>query len=258
MTDHHDPLDELASAYLDGETTDAEATRIAADPDLVARVEHLAAAREALRAPDAVIDEAERDNAIAAALAVFDAQATGRITSIAAARRSGPSRRTLQLVGIAAAAILLALAVPLIGNLGSGSSDKMAADIQATDKADDDLSAAEGGAEAATTTAAAGAVPLPDLGSFAELPALADIVRSQLGPAPAQSSATASSPMAADAAEPTCPEALKSAGALTVYVALAELAGQPVVVIVSEEPDGGRTLTVLNRQGCTTVTARRL
>jgi hypothetical protein len=263
MTDRHDPLDDLASAHLDGQTTDAEAARIAADPDLVARVERLAAARAAVRGSDGPIDDVRRDTSIAAALAAFDELPAAPVTAIAARRRDRSSRRTLQLVGIAAAVILLALALPLLGRLDSGSDDTAATTFEATGKAIDPSRDASAGSGGAITTAARAAASPSDLGSFHDLPALADAVRAQVG-------AEASTPMLAGptaaedtagttpAATPPCSAQVEDADGRLLYVALADLDGEPVVVIVREAPDGTRTLTVLDRAGCTTVTTGRL
>jgi hypothetical protein len=265
MTDHIDPLDDLASAHLDGETTAAEAARVAADPELRARVARLATARDHLRGAAPPVDPVRRDDAVAAALAAFDLAATdpapeaGRVavTPITAARRAIASRRTLRLVGIAAAVILLAVAVPLIGRLGSDSGDDAAADFQATGQALDD-----GGADSSafpTTTTAAGRPTTPDLGSFTELSDLTDAARTQLTLKSSTASETA--PMAAsgpDLAADACAAQEAASDGSTVLVALAVLDAQPVVVLVREAPDGGRSFVVLDRQACTTVTAGRL
>lgn len=72
----NDDLLLLASAYLADDVTDDERARIEADPDAMALVEQLrvAQARIAQAEPP---DEAVREQAIAAALAVFDARTTG-------------------------------------------------------------------------------------------------------------------------------------------------------------------------------------
>ena len=66
-----DPLDELASAYLDDEATPAERARVEADQDLLVRVSELRRARMALQAMSP-IDPVERDATLEAALAEFD------------------------------------------------------------------------------------------------------------------------------------------------------------------------------------------
>jgi hypothetical protein len=65
-------FDELASAYLDGEASDADAARIEADPSMQARVNELRAVTEALDANVAPADEFLRRRQIGAALEAFD------------------------------------------------------------------------------------------------------------------------------------------------------------------------------------------
>ena len=176
MTDHDDldPLDELASNHLDGRTTAAEAARIAGDAELQARVDAMAAVRDALRAP-VHVDDLDRDRAIAAALSAFDddgavAPPVADLREVAARRRL-PSR-TMRVVGIAAAAVALALAVPVLSALDGGDADEEASSadeaaeeaasaeeasgLDAADRAvDDDL--ARDGAEAAPAAPSADA-----------------------------------------------------------------------------------------------------
>jgi len=255
MTDHHDPLDELASAHLDGLTTPDEAATVAADPDLSSRVDRFAAARELLQSTAPAIDPDRRTEAIAAALAAFDerqrdlgatAAAPAPVIDLAARRRT---RRTLQLVGAAAAVVLAALAIPFVDQLDSGS--KRGSDVAAPTSKDLAATEAADAAGAVTTTVAPGA-SLPALGSFADLPHLAEAVRTQIGsegPAAAQAS-----PTPERATSCTDDPALMPVA----YVAFAELDGRAVVVVVRDEQDGGRSLVVLDRQSCETVSAGRL
>ena len=120
MTDS-DPhqLDELASAHLDGATTPEEASRIAADPALLTRVESLRSVRAALQATPPP-DPARREAAIAAALAAFDEDAgapAAGVTSLAevAARRRTTSR-SWRIAGVAAAAAAVVALVPLLAS----------------------------------------------------------------------------------------------------------------------------------------------
>ena len=69
MTDHHD---ELASAYLDGQLSPEEATRVEADPSLLARADTLASVVERLQADEAPVDPGTRSRHLAAALDAFD------------------------------------------------------------------------------------------------------------------------------------------------------------------------------------------
>ena len=119
MTDH-DPLDELASAHLDGATSPEEAAQVAADPALQARVEELRAVRDAVAAVPPV-DPARRDAAIAAALAAFEEAGPpepGRSASVTSltevAARRGRSARARRWLGAAAVIALLVALVPLV------------------------------------------------------------------------------------------------------------------------------------------------
>jgi negative regulator of sigma E activity len=267
MTDHHDPLDpldDLASAHLDGETTSAEAAGVASDPQLVARIEQLRDARELVRGGAVTIDPEGRDRAIAAALAAFDAEdatafpTQGEGAGVAAlAPRSArrPSRRAIELVGIAAAVALLALAVPLLGRLDSGSNDDATATAgQTSDNAAGGVAPNVKGA--VPSTLADNGAPVARLGSFADIPHLTQAVRSALseasGYATASGTSAASDRALASSATP-CPDERARIGP-EVYAALAELDGQPVVVVVRDDPAGERSMVVLDANDCTTVT----
>ncbi|MGQ0434438.1 MAG: hypothetical protein ACT452_18790 [Microthrixaceae bacterium] len=264
MTDHHDPLDELASAHLDGETTSEEAALLAADPDHAARMARLVAARDAVRAPIPAAPAHARDRAIAAALTAAD-----ELTSPAGGHADTPlplaaplaprrgTRRALQLAGIAAAVALLALAVPLLGSLDSGSTDRVAAppEPQSLDAskgaAASDSAAGFGASEQAT----AGATLSDDLGSFDDLPGLTEAVRGRLS-SPASDSEASASTRAAGASSSCSAE--PDAGGRVIYAALAVYEGRNVVVFVREDPDGGRTLVVLDRTDCSELAGGKL
>ena len=98
MTDH-DPLDDLASAHLDGVTTPEEAARVAADPELVARVEALRAVRAAVASSPAA-DPDRREQAIAA----------GRLDNPIDSRGRGETAQLLRALGTMQASIAAALA----------------------------------------------------------------------------------------------------------------------------------------------------
>ncbi len=72
-----DDFDELASAYLDGQTTSAEADRVETDPDLKARVAAFGALSQELERDVAPPDPATRARHLEAALAAFDAAEPG-------------------------------------------------------------------------------------------------------------------------------------------------------------------------------------
>lgn len=268
-TDPIDPRDELASAHVDGMTSADEAAEVAADSDLRARVERLAAARRALRSADVAAlgtpdDERRRDAGIAAALAAFDEQAP--LTATATDLRPVPSlrrraaveaKRTWQLVGIAAAVLLLALAVPLLGSLDDTSDDEE--DSAATEAAPDE-SSAERATESASPMAghadAGAGAPLPRLGSFDDLDQLTTALHQQrtaasTGAAEASTSApaTAGDELAVEPAAAPC----AAVGPDAEQRWQADLDGQEVVVLVSDQPDGAASVIVLEAIGCAVV-----
>src|SRR3954465_13926377 len=96
--DRSDADDELASAYLDDEVTADERARVEGDPALLARVDGLRSARDALRAASfEAVTETRRDEAIRAAIG------QSPLIALAAAR----SRRRVQVASIAAAVVLV-------------------------------------------------------------------------------------------------------------------------------------------------------
>ena len=272
MTDLPDPLDELASAHLDGATTPEEAARIAADPALQARVEELRLARDALHGAVTAVDPAQRDAAVAAALAAFheaDApppQAAGRVTSLAeiAARRRTPGL-ALRILGAAAVLVLVALLVPLLAGPGDDdaeTADRASDELQETagDAADggsapaqpDGESEAAGGADATTTTGSATFSLAAPLGSFEDVDALAAALTDDQ---------TALRDDSDDAGAPRCveaPEAAYNSRAAAVVAADATVAGDRVEVVVVTDADGARTMTVWRADTCALIATRDL
>lgn len=286
MTDSHnplqpDPLDDLASSHLDGQTTDAEAARIAADPSLVARVAGMEAVQAAIRSDGPAVDEGRRETNIAAALAAFDeassddhATATGAndggtltpITAAGAVRRV--SRRTLQLVGAVAVAMLLALFVPLLGRLDSDPSEDLATSAvedAAPGPSAPDAKAAESAAGAARSEApTAGtydfAADAPvELGTFDDVDSLEEAVR--LLPAPmaaGQAGPTTTVGATAEAADACteAPGATPPDAGPRVLTGTATLDARPVLVFVYERTTGERTIVVVDAADCTVVSSR--
>lgn len=113
-------LDEIASAVLDGEASEAERALAGSDPSIAARVETLRRVR-AVIADVAPADPDQREQAIAAALAVApDRDANATVTSLTEQRRRRHmSTRTLRIAGIAAALAVGFLVVSLIALLAS-------------------------------------------------------------------------------------------------------------------------------------------
>jgi len=276
MTDLPDPLDELASAHLDGATTEEEAARIAADPELQARVEELRVARDALQTAVAPVDPARRDAAVAAALAAFheadatDRPATARVTSLAdvASRRRSPGL-ALRVLGAAAVLVLVALLVPLLA--GEGGDDAETADASredadleetAGDAFDDGSEApaqpesgtaseAAGGTDAPTTTRAALYDLVGPLGSFEDVDALAAAITREQG---------ALLETTEGVSDLGCvqPRDAAFSSSRVVIAADAIVAGEPVEVVVATEEDGARRMTVLRADSCTVLATRDL
>lgn len=262
MTDHHDPLDDLASAHLDGERDLPEST----DRDLRLRIERLVSAREALRGAEAPIDPERREQAIAAALAAFDEapfdeapfdEAPSEGDRVVTPLRSGRRRplRLVEMAGIAAAVVALALVVPLLGRLDSGSNeDLVAPTAEPTDGA---ASGDRSPSKMALDSAAPGT---SDLGAFSDVDALTDAVRARLATtttaAASSDEAASMSAPAGGSAGPACPDERASGGS-EVFAASATLGGRPVLVIVQEDP-AGRRLVVLASDDCSTISSQRL
>lgn len=121
MIDPFDPSTDAdgllaVSALVDGIATDADRTRVAADPELGALVEDLLAARGPLRS--VALPEADRDRIVAAALAEFDsihqASTGGGSAEPTNVRHLAQRRRWYGVLSGAAAA---AVAVVFVGNL---------------------------------------------------------------------------------------------------------------------------------------------
>lgn len=160
MSDLSPTDDELISAYLDDEVTTAERASIETDARALARVARLRAVRDQVAAPVTPLSEADRERLLARALAV--SHTTPVVTSMTATRRR-PVWARRPLLAVAAAAAVLALAVPVLRNvdLGGDASDDTAAGepaAEATTMAQTDADTARAeiapGAEAADVPAA--------------------------------------------------------------------------------------------------------
>ena len=145
------PPDELASAYLDDEVTPDERARVETDGALLARVEQLRAVRDALAGETPTRPAADRDAAIAAALAPLSGER--RADDLASRRRAKRSGRVgLALVGAAAAAVI-AIGVVAASRTGGGGTTTAGG---ATDRTTQEASTTAGGA---ATTIPAPAAP---------------------------------------------------------------------------------------------------
>jgi hypothetical protein len=251
-------FDELASAHLDGATSPAEAARVAADPGLQARVEELRRVRAAVASP-VPVDPDPREVAIAAALAAYAGAPTedaGRapvpdLATIAA--RRGPSPRTVRVLGAAAAVVLLALLVPLLGRLALSADDDSVASFESTGAAIEGASpdAEDSSARAPTSTTAT--LGDEDLGAFEDLQALAET----LSGADALAFEDRAGVEAVSPAEGACPATStdEPAGLPSVLDwARATVSGEPVIVVlVRGAPDEPGTLRVYRVADCTLV-----
>lgn len=280
-----DLLDELVSAVLDGEATDDEVARVEADPTLRARRDELGRVAAAVASPVTPASAADRDRAIAAALAVADGvpapSEDAEVVDLRTARDR--RRRTYQVAGSVAAVVLAAvLAVPLLSSRDDDSRDAAFQEVgsatsgDAADTDDSALSELAPGAGSASagerdgeslatdeatsdfgSSAILGA-DLGDLGDFPSTGALAASVattvdRSTAGAAseaPATTTApatTAVGPPAAGADATGC-DVLAAAGdpaGAVVAIGTARAGGDPVVVLVVEPFDPTRPTQVL-------------
>lgn len=153
MTDSTpDPeLDELVTAYLDGEATAAERARVQGDPVLLARAEQLRAVSRMVAEPVDAPDAAMRDDHIAAALA---ASSTSPVVTAMPTSRSRPDM--LRFASVAAVVLAILVAVPLLLSNTGGDDDTAATEATS---ADDGLAAMDSvgteGADGAAEVAAA-------------------------------------------------------------------------------------------------------
>jgi hypothetical protein len=244
----HDQLDELLSARLDGEATDADVAAVADDPAAaVARGERLRAAASAIGAPVDPPSAGVRDAAIGAALDAFRPTAPVVVTDLEAARRER-ARRRVRVLSIAAA-VVVAIAVPLVaGRLADDDPDDndVAASFDTT--GDEERAPAPG---AATT-----AMFALDLGEVADADALVAAVQA-IG-AEVDQTAEAST-LSADAAGGGADDSAGSAdacltsarrsaevgdAAAPTLTATARFAGEPVLVYVFESAGSRRAVAV--------------
>jgi hypothetical protein len=209
-----DQLDELASAYLDGELDTAERERVEHDPALSDRVAELAAMRAQVAAPVAPLAADRREAMIRSAVEALDAGAIAPVVSLSS-RRTG--RRILRVLAPVAAAAAAIGAIAFIARDGDGessdpvafeaSADTPAAGAEGADRATEgaavETTAAAARAEEAVTNAAdeAGTAPAPGAATFSALPDLgaasspsevAALLRNSLT-APEESTATTAS-----------------------------------------------------------------
>ena len=147
-------LDELASAYLDGETTAEETALVESDPRLQALVDEFREVKALVTAPVELPDDEMQDQMIAQAL---NHQAP--VVSLEQARRRRrPIPRQAQVI-LAAAAVVAAIAI--IG----------VTVFQQSDQGDDDMFVADDSAPADTAMEASAPAAIPESADLAEEPA---------------------------------------------------------------------------------------
>src|SRR5262245_10175958 len=121
----------LASAYLDGTSTDEERARAEADPEVLAAAARLGELRRALSAVDPP-DPARRDAAINAALDAFTAARPAAPPPVSA--RAG-RRSSTWFLGAAAAALVLVVAGGILAMRSDQDSDDNAGGAAVTESA---------------------------------------------------------------------------------------------------------------------------
>lgn len=286
------PLDELASAHLDGVADSAALARVQDGPDFAARLDRLTRARAALRSPGDEVDLTRRDVTIAAALAAFDDRAgwttNGPPAAISSFEVAEARRRRVppgwRAAGIAAAIVAGAIAaVPVLTMNDGRPSQELATDVDRSEAATADRTTADDGPSSAyaagddALTSALPAPTVPALGEFATYDELADGVRTQLAPqgsaargGPAPGSTTTIVPPAADGsagggtseemvATPLGDDCPPPNDDPVIYAGDATVEGQSVTVEVVDDPDGGRTMEVRDPVGnCDVVDSRKL
>lgn len=224
-----DELDELLSAYLDGEATADEAARVEGDPGLQGRLDELRGAAALVATPVESLPAASADAMIEAAVAAHSTVAP----VVVLARR----RRLLTVASIAAAVLVLgAIAIGVTRSRDSSKSTSFTAVGAPLSASVPTREATGAGAGANDTSGAAAASSTVDLGDFADLDALLAAARQQSTPAP-----RAIAP--ADTAALACPP---PTDATVTQVATARVNGQPVEVRFVTASDGTSAIEVID------------
>ncbi len=177
MSDTEPTRDELVSAYVDDELTDADRARVEADPDLLEQVQRFRAVARAVSAPVPPPPADHRQQAVAAALAASATAGNVRSLDVARARRRSP--RVVAIASVAAVIAIVLLVVPIVLSTRNGTEVDLAGeDTAAVESTDLDV-AADGGADEAFDAAASEALeaappaveeaaPLEEEGAFEE------------------------------------------------------------------------------------------
>lgn len=238
MTDPR--LDELVSAYLDGELTQEERARVEADTALSARAEELRLAAALAATPVEPLSAAEREAALRKAL---DIQ---QVTYIDSRRRRIAVTRW---VAVAAALVaVMAVGVSLLRL-----SDRRTERATSAGTPSESAAAQAMTADQLTTTA--------DLGSFSDDVSLAAAARTALSERSAAAAAPTPNALAAPRGDGSAATQAQCAGLDGAYGdvvldAPAVLRGTRVRVIVQRARSGAQELTVLS--GCEVILQRPL
>ncbi len=212
-------LDELVSAYLDGEATADEVARVEQSADLTARAATLRSVRDAVAAPVGPPPDGHRDQAVSAALRASSTAAN--VTSLAT--HQGRSARAMRLASIAAVIAVFMLAGSLVLlSRDSGDRDETVASADAAAEASD----------AVLDSAADGDLRSPD--ESTEAPA----------EEPASESPVEAEAMADEAMGETSEPAAEEPAAAEEAAPLAEVAG-PLRVALPPQTDPGDLADVL-------------
>ena len=267
---HPDADLELASAHVDGETTDAESAAVEADPALLALVDELGAVRTRLSpgpSPEGLVDQQ-----VTAALDALGAGDGATVVPLARGRGDLQWYQRLPVAAVAAALVVVALigAVALTGSTGDDeetAADSGATTMEAATEDASELDATAGqGADGALSPAMGAERP-----QFTDLDALASHVEELLGgddaapqaeaaPAAGGSGGVARDDMGrtADAPEaPGCEPVAVAApdGSPVAAVVAAVVDGRDVTAVVV---DGGRRMVVVDDASCGVVDERPL
>lgn len=252
-----DPLDEVASALIDGEATDAERAR-AAEPEVVARMATFEAVVRRMALPVEPPTAAQRERAVLAALVAADEpdRADEEIVSLAARRGRPPT----WLPAVAAVVVVLAGFGLYVAAAGTSSdSEDSATAGPVTDAAAEAGGGAFGGAgvdeeatfEAPSAGSSAEGAPPNDLGDLADLDALEDAARAYAAPFEAARDTDAGTTQTL--AVVPCQEFV---GEPLVVAATARLEGRAVTVaVLGRAGEGGLTYVVLDQVTCQQVAA---
>jgi hypothetical protein len=265
------PDDELVNAVLDDAATPEERAQVAADPSLTARLAELRRVRDAVASPVRPLDEVTARRLLDTALRSADphgstAEPPGA-TLPASARRRDHRRReaTLKLVGIAAAVLLAALAVPVIGSLGGSGSDDSADETATVAEADqsagDDAAgsaalaeSADSAAEGSSDETFASERGVVDLGTFPDVEAVVAEAGRIMDRTSIENEAEEAPP------EPgRCPSAggEEADRGAVLLEADATVDGELLLVRVWSGPDDAVLIQVLDPSTCAVVVARR-